>query len=76
MMRMFAWCGTSQSMDDLSSPFAASASSTACPSFVTATLNTSRPSMVIAIFGSTSGKPREMPELHMSMFAYAPSACR
>src|SRR6202165_4401645 len=43
MMRMLAWWGTSQSIALRSSPFAASASSTAPPSLVTATLKTSLP---------------------------------
>ena len=58
MMRMFAWCGTSQSTALRSSPFAASASSTAWPSLVTATLKTSFPDMVIASFGP---RPFETP---------------
>ncbi len=47
MMRMLAWCGTSQSMADFASPFFSSTSSTEAPSMFTATLKVSRPAMRI-----------------------------
>ena len=45
MMRMFAWCGTSQSMSAAVMPLASSAWSTVSPSFWTAVRKTSRPAI-------------------------------
>jgi hypothetical protein len=70
----------SQSTAAFSSPFAARASSTAEPSLVTATLNTSLPAIrmpmsTLRVTGSTFN-PVEMPLSTYSRSLYAPSECR